>query len=276
MKTSRLFIFSIFIALLFFLLRKEESFQNSFAKVTLPIKENYLDLSNSIKGAIDQYLTQAKSVKTLKEENLLLRKYLYQQKLSLIELQQLNQFNETKFNNFDNILRVQTISYKKLNDFSQIYLTKGEALGEDKIYGLIQKNVVAGIALKNNDLLKGILLSNPICQFSTFIGKKKTPGIAKGIDAQSIEVNFIPKWSKIEVGDKVVTSGLDNIFLPEIPVGIVTNILTKSTYKTAIVETYADVLHPNFFYLVKEVLNEPKELNISKIKLENNSSKEKE
>jgi len=135
---------------------------------------------------------------------------------------------------------------------------------------------VAGIALKNSDLLRGILLSNPICQFSTFIGKKKTPGIAKGIDAQSIEVNFIPKWSKIEVGDKVVTSGLDNIFLPEIPVGIVTNILTKSTYKTAIVETYADVLHPNFFYLVKEVLNEPKELNISKIKLENNSSKEKE
>jgi len=274
MKTSRLLIFSIFIALLIFLLRKEESFQNTFAKVTLPIKENYLELSNSIKGSIDQYLTQAKSVQTLKEENLLLRKYLYQQKLNLIELKQLNQFNETKFNNFENILRVQTISYKKLNDFSQIYLTKGEELGEDKIYGLIQKNVVAGIALKNDGPLKGILLSNPICQFSTFIGDKKTPGIAKGIDAQSIEVNFIPKWSKIEVGDKVVTSGLDNIFLPEIPVGIVTNILTKSTYKTAIVKTYADILHPNFFYLVKEVLNEPEELNSSKIKLKNNSSKE--
>jgi len=270
MKTNRLLLFSFFILLLIFLLRKEESFQNIFAKVTLPIKESYLELSNSIQGSIDQYLDQAKSVERLKEENLLLRKYLYQQKLNLIELKQLNQFNETKFNNFENILRVQTISYKKLNDFSQIYLTKGDELGEDKIYGLIQKNVVAGIALKNDGLLKGILLSNPICQFSTFIGKKKTPGIAKGIDAQSIEVNFIPKWSKIEVGDKVVTSGLDNIFLPEIPVGVVTNILTKSTYKTAIVKTYADILHPNFFYLVKEVLNEPEELNTSKIKLEQN------
>lgn len=274
MKTSRLLILFIFIALTIFLLRKEESFQDSFALVTLPIKESYLGVSNSVDDAIDQYLKQTSSIEKLKDENLLLRKYLYQQKINLISLKQLNQYNETKFNNFENILRVQTISYKKLNDFSQIYLTNGDELGEDKIYGLIQKNVVAGIALKQDGPLKGILLSNPICQFSTFIGENKTPGIARGIDAESIEVNFIPKWSKIKVGDKVMTSGLDNIFLPEIPVGVVSNILTKSTYKTAIVKTYADVLHPSFFYLVKEVLHKPKDYNSSKIKLDNNSSKE--
>jgi rod shape-determining protein MreC len=274
MKTNRLFILFIFIALTIFLLRKEESFQDNFALLTLPIKQNYLELSNSFDSSINKYLIQAQSIEKLKDENLLLRKYLYQQKTNLIRIKQLNQYNEKKFNNFENILRVQTISYIKLNDFSQIYLTKSEELEEDKIYGLIQKNVVAGIALKSEGPLKGILLSNPICQFSTFIGDKKTPGIAKGIDAQSIEVNFIPKWSKVKVGDKVMTSGLDNIFLPEIPVGVVSNILTKSTYKTAIVKTYADVLHPNFFYLVKEVLHEAEELNTSKMKLEHNASKE--
>jgi len=274
MKTSRLFILLIFITITIFLLRKEESFQDNFALLTLPIKESYLELNNSFHSSIEKYITQSKSVESLKEENLLLRKYLYQQKIELVKLKELNQFNETKFNNFDNILRVQTISYKKLNDFSQIYLTKGEELKKDKIYGLIQKNVAAGIALKGEGPLKGILLSNPTCQFSTFIGNKKTPGIARGIDAESIEVNFIPKWSKIKVGDKVVTSGLDDIFLADIPVGVVSNILTKSTYKTAIVKTYADVLHPNFFYLVKKVLHKPNDINISKIKLEHNSSKE--
>lgn len=276
MKTSRLFILFIFISITIFLLKKEEIFQDNFALFTLPIKQSYLEFSNSIESSIEQYLNQAESIKKIKDENLLLRKYLYQQKINLIELKQLSQFNETKFNNFENILRVQTISYKKLNDFSQIYLTKGKDLNEEKIYGLIQKNVVAGIALKSTKdaPLKGILLSNPICQFSTFIGDKKTPGIAKGIDAQSIEVNFIPKWSKIKVGDKVVTSGLDDIFLPEIPVGVVSNILTRSTYKTAIVSTYADVLHPSFFYLVKKVLHKPKDVNTSQMKLENNSSKE--
>ncbi len=274
MKTSRFFIFVFFVILGIFLFRKEGSFQDRFALISLPIKEYYLQITNNINNAKNKYLNQADSITKLKKENILLRKYLYQQKLNIVKLEELVQFDEKTFNNYKNILRVQTISYKKLNDFSQIYLTKGEELGEDKIYGLIQKNVAAGIAIKEKGTLKGILLSNPICQFSTFIGKKRTPGIAKGIDAENIEVNFIPKWSKISVGDKVLTSGMDNIFLPNIPVGEVTNIITKSTYKTAIVKTYADVLHPSFFYLVKEVLHKAEDINISKMKLENNSSEE--
>ena len=274
MKTSRFFIFVFFVILGIFLFRKEGSFQDRFALISLPIKEYYLQITNNINNAKNKYLNQADSITKLKKENILLRKYLYQQKLNIVRLEELVQFDEKTFNNYKNILRVQTISYKKLNDFSQIYLTKGEELGEDKIYGLIQKNVAAGIAIKEKGTLKGILLSNPICQFSTFIGKKRTPGIAKGIDAENIEVNFIPKWSKISVGDKVLTSGMDNIFLPNIPVGEVTNIITKSTYKTAIVKTYADVLHPSFFYLVKEVLHKAEDINISKMKLENNSSEE--
>ncbi len=275
MKTSRLVIFVLFILFGIFLLRQEETFQDKFAIISLPIKEYYLEITNSIKDSTDKYLKQAESIKELKKENILLRKYLYQQKINIVKLKQVTQFNEKKFNNHNNILRVQTISYKKLNDFSQIYLTKSSELGEDKIYGLIQKNVAAGIAIKENGTLKGILLSNPICQFSTFIGKDKTPGIAKGIDAENFEVNFIPKWSTINVGDKVLTSGMDNIFLPNIPVGEVTNIITKSTYKTAIVKTYADVLHPNFFYLVKEVLQQQSDINSSQIEQDNNSTKEK-
>ena len=275
MKTSRLIVSIFFIILGILLLREEKSFQDKFALISLPIKEFYLEFINSIKESRDKYLRQVESIEELKKENILLRKYLYQQKIKIVQLEQLTQFNEKKFNNHNNILRVQTISYKKLNDFSQVYLTNSDELGEDKIYGLIQKNVAAGIAIKQNGILKGILLSNPICQFSTFIGKDKTPGIAKGIDAENIEVNFIPKWSKISVGDKVLTSGMDNIFLPNIPVGEVTNIITKSTYKTAIVKTYADVLHPNFFYLVKEVLQQQNDTNSSQIKPDNNSIKEK-
>ena len=249
-----------------FLLRKEESFQNKFALLTLPIKEGYLNISNSITGSKDKYLNQSDAIERLEHDNILLRKYLYQQKTRLMELEELHKNNVKRFNIHKNILRVQTISYKKLNDFSQVYLTKGTELEKDKIFGLIQKNVAAGIAIKTDGPLKGILLSNEACQFSTFIGEKKRPGIAKGIDAQSMEVNFIPKWSQINIGDKVITSGLDNIFLPNIPVGIVTKVITKSTYKTAIIKIHADVLHPNFFYLVKEVIHIPEDINISATK----------
>jgi len=270
MKNSKFIFFSILILATLLFLKREESFQNEFAQLTLPIKESYLNIRNTIQNSINTYLYQTDSIEQLEKENILLRKYLYQQKININQLEQLSLYSEKKFDVHKSILRVQTISYKKLNDFSKIYLTHSEDLNKEKIYGLIQKNVVAGIAIKKDGLLKGILLSNPECQFSTFIGNKKTPGIAKGIDAQSMEVNFIPKWSKINIGDKVITSGLDNIFLPDIPVGIVTKIITKSTYKTAIIKTYADVLHPNFFYLVKEVLHKAEDINISQIKLENN------
>jgi len=271
-NNSKVFFLSLLIIAIIFLLRKEDSFQDRFATLTLPVKEGYLNISNKIKTSIDQYLNQAESVKELKDENLILRKYLYQQKIKIVKLEALHTYNEERFNLHENILRVQTISYKKLNDFSQIYLTNGKELKEDKIFGLIQKNVAAGIAIKTTEPLKGILLSNEECQFSTFIGEKKRPGIAKGIDAQHMEVNFIPKWSQINIGDKVVTSGLDNIFLPNIPVGIVTKVITKSTYKTAIIKIHADILHPNFFYLVKEVIHKPQELNISSTTPDNNST----
>ena len=272
MKNSKFIFLSLFIITIIFLLRKEESFQDKFATLTLPIKESYLNVTNGINDAKERYLDQAHAIKELKNENLILRKYLYQQKIRIVKLEALHTYNEERFNLHKNILRVQTISYKKLNDFSQIYLTKGSELKQDKIFGLIQKNVAAGIAIKTDEPLKGILLSNPECQFSTFIGEQKRPGIAKGIDAQSMEVNFIPKWSKINIGDKVVTSGLDNIFLPNIPVGVVTKVITQSTYKTAIIKVHADVLHPNFFYLVKEVIHKPKDINISAITPDKNNS----
>jgi rod shape-determining protein MreC len=275
MKNSKLLFLSLVIISIVFLLRKEESFQNKFELLTLPIKESYLNISNNIKRSKDKYLTQADSIEKLEHDNILLRKYLYQQKIRIIELEDLHKNNVKRFNIHENILRVQTISYKKLNDFSQVFLTKGDKLKKDKIFGLIQKNVAAGIAIKTDGPLKGILLSNEACQFSTFIGEKKRPGIAKGIDAQSMEVNFIPKWSQINIGDKVITSGLDNIFLPNIPVGIVTKVITKSTYKTAIIKIHADVLHPNFFYLVKEVIHKPKDINISATTPDHNISHSK-
>ncbi len=255
MMNKKLIFIALIILASLLLFKKEEKFQENFTFISLPLKRIYLNIRNSIDDTIEKYINQSNTVENLKKENILLRKYLYNQKMIINQLEQYSKSKMLKYDNTDNILRTQMISYKKLNDFSYIYLTggKNKNLKEDKIYGLIQKDVVAGIAIKKDNRLEGILLSNDKCQFSTFVGKKNMPGIAKGIDEKTMEVNFIPKWSKILVGDKVVTSGLDNIFLANIPVGVVSKVLTRSTYKTAIIKTYADILHPNYFYLVKKV-----------------------
>ncbi len=272
---NRKLIFVILISLASLLLfQKEEKFQENFAFISLPIKRVYLNITNSINGSIDKYISQSDTVDNLKKENILLRKYLYNQKMTINQLEDYSKSKVKKYDANDNVLHIQTLSYKKLNDFSYIYLTNidDSQLKDDKIYGLIQKNVAAGIAIKKDNRLEGILLSNEKCQFSTFIGEKKMPGIAKGIDEKRMEINFIPKWSKITVGDKVVTSGLDNIFLANIPVGVVSKVLTRSTYKTAIINTYANILHPNYFYLVKKVPIQINDINETLLKESNITS----
>ncbi len=268
MMNKKLIFVTLIILASLLLFKKEEKFQENFSFISLPVKRLYLNITNSINDTIDKYINQSNTVENLKKENFLLRKYLYNQKMTINQLEQYSKSKMLKYDNDDNILQIQMLSYKKLNDFSYIYLTGGENkdLKENKIYGLIQKDVVAGIAIKKDNRLEGILLSNDKCQFSTFIGKKNMPGIAKGIDEKTMEVNFIPKWSKISVGDKVVTSGLDNIFLANIPVGVVAKVLTRSTYKTAIINTYADILHPNYFYLVKKVPIEIHDINRTLLK----------
>ncbi len=268
MMNKKLIFVTLIILASLLLFKKEEKFQENFSFISLPIKRLYLNITNNINDTIDKYINQSNTVENLKKENFLLRKYLYNQKMTINQLEQYSKSKMLKYDNDDNILQIQMLSYKKLNDFSYIYLTGGENkdLKENKIYGLIQKDVVAGIAIKKDNRLEGILLSNDKCQFSTFIGKKNMPGIAKGIDEKTMEVNFIPKWSKISVGDKVVTSGLDNIFLANIPVGVVAKVLTRSTYKTAIINTYADILHPNYFYLVKKVPIEIHDINRTLLK----------
>jgi rod shape-determining protein MreC len=151
-----------------------------------------------------------------------------------------------------NISITETISYVKLNSFSQIILTKPKVLIEDKLYGLIQGTVVAGTAKVHNNQLYGYLTSDDKCRFSVFLGKEKAPGIAIGVNKNEMIIKFIPKWHKIQVGDKVITSGLDNIFFADLPVGIVTKVELQSSYKVAHIKTYSDILHPKTFFLIND------------------------
>jgi rod shape-determining protein MreC len=72
-------------------------------------------------------------------------------------------------------------------------------------------------------------------------------------------IKFIPKWHNVQVGEKVLTSGLDGIFFANIPVGVVTKVEVQSSYTVAHIKTYSDIFHPKTFFLIndaKATLNE--------------------
>ena len=65
-------------------------------------------------------------------------------------------------------------------------------------------------------------------------------------------IKYIPKWANIKEGDLVETSGLDNIFFANIPVGKVISVKVENSYKTAYISTTSDTLHPKFFFLITD------------------------
>ncbi|MCB4759748.1 MAG: rod shape-determining protein MreC [Sulfurovum sp.] len=218
-----------------------------------PIKQSYRELTQEIEEKGNSYLFQEKFIKKLREENYILRKQLLEQAHYIQQIQHTHQvlFGSKKLPE-NNIVFTNTISYTKLNNFSQIILTKPKDIQPNKLYGLIQKNVVAGIAYLNSGQLYGYLTSDAKCRFPIFIGNKKAPGIAFGLEKNKMIVKFIPKWYNIKRGDKVITSGLNNIFFAGLPVGIVTKVNIQNAYRVAYIKTYADLFHPDAFFLIKD------------------------
>jgi len=253
MKTRLVIIAILLLILTVLLSRNDERISDTFINIINPLKQKYKNFTQNLEDKSQSYIYQKESIEKLSKENRILRKrllnqihYIGQVKNIYEVLPQLSQLP------VENISIAETISYVKLNSFSQIILTKPKGLVEDKLYGLIQGSVVAGIARVQNNQLYGYLTSDKKCRFSVFIGDTKAPGIALGRKENDMIVKFIPKWHKIQVGDTVISSGLDGIFFPDLPVGVVTEVEVQSAYTVAHIKTYSDIFHPKTFFLIND------------------------
>lgn len=256
MKTKFITIFLLFVILVALILHNKNDLINSNLQSKLsPLKGLYVDTMDGIKNSFEDYINQKNSIERYKKENEELKLQLSDQLNYIDESKKLYKvfpaLKKIKLNK--NIDLVQTISYIKFNNFSQIILTKPNKVEENRIYGLIQNGVVGGVARVENNQLIGYLPNDEKSRFSVFIGSVNAPGIAIGSGSRYTTVQFIPKWFNVKVGDKVVTSGLDGIFYGNIPVGVVKQVELQGNFKVAHVDIYSDTFDPKMFFLVKNV-----------------------
>ena len=253
MKTRIIVIILLLLVLTVLLTRNDDRIAGTLLNTINPVKQSYKKFTQGIEDKSHSYIFQKETIEKLSHENRILRKRLLEQMHYIDQVQNIYTIlPDLAKLPVHNIAIAETISYVKLNSFSQITLTKPKDLLENKIYGLIQGTVVAGVATLKNNQLYGYLTSDDKCRFSVFIGQKRAPGIAIGIERNKMIVKFIPKWHNVQVGDKVVTSGLDNIFFSNIPVGIVTEVEVQSAYTVAYIKPYNNVLQPKTFFVVTD------------------------
>jgi len=255
MKARLILLIALSILLFILVNRNNQDLRGLILSAINPLKSNYKELANEIESKGQSYLMQKELIEKLQKENMALRKYLLDHTHYIRQVGKLFQKLPTLQKlPYKSVAIVDTISYVKLNKFDEITLTipKKIKLKEKKVYGLIQSEVVAGVAYLDKGVLYGELISNPKCHFGVHIGKKRYPGIAEGVDKNTMVVRFIPKWADIKKGDRVETSGLDKIFFANIPVGIVTDVKIEEGYKSAYIQPYADTMHPGIFFLITD------------------------
>jgi len=249
---KRSFLLLVFLVIIFVITTRYNGAVRSFILDFInPIKVSYLKFQN----LSNSYLKQQEKIIKLQKENNRLNKLLIEQSNYIDQLAKVYKLIPSLVKQpYKSIYLVDTISYVKLNKLNEIMLTtpKDLNLTEGKLYGLIQKDVVAGVAEYKGSKLYGYLISNPKSTFSVLIGKDNVNGIAQGDGFNGLIVKYIPRWSKVEVGDKVRTSGLDNVFYPNVPVGIVKEVKTLDRYKEAKVQVYANLSKPSIFFLIAD------------------------
>ena len=203
----------------------------------------------SIEDTLEQYFNQKDTIKNLKEENAKL-------KLTNIVLQK-ELYNKNSLKRKEETLeKAYVLSYVEFDDFSSVWLDY-ETPYKD-FMGLILNDSVAGIAKSKDNKVIGYLNGNEKCNYTVYIGEAKAPAIIHSIkNSQNLKAKYIPLWSKINVGDMVVTSGMDNIFFEGLKVGKVLKIDKKPEALEAIIQPSINVLNKrNFFlYYPKKVIN---------------------
>ncbi len=148
-----------------------------------------------------------------------------------------------------NVELVEALSYEHISNYTRVWIRMSD-FNSSKIYGLIKNGSTAGIVAQKDGKALALFQGDRKCVFSVSIGKDRLPGVANG-RGEYIHVKYIPLWMEPKMGDEVVTSGLDKIFVEGISVGKVVDIKKEESYKTVIVKPDITITTPDFFYVIK-------------------------
>ncbi len=248
MNKRSLFLFAA-ISALFLLYKTNAFFSSSLLELSNALKSRWIHLETSIQQKITTHFNQAKKIEELQNRLRDLMRYKIEYEDMNDTLHQIQSDCNISIPHRSGLKYIMAISYVKLADLTSLWLdTK---IPKERIYGLLKKDKVAGIAIDKKGKAMALLNGNPKCSYGVIVGDKAN-GVAMGSgDNRFVIVKYIPNYEPIHVGQRVKTNGLDHIFIYGLDVGVVTQIWQEGSYKVAKVRTFADFKHPRFFWLMK-------------------------
>ncbi|MFY9142074.1 rod shape-determining protein MreC [Sulfuricurvum sp.] len=226
--------------------------QSPIISLTHALKSSYQDTVESIQYSIDEHFNQQRTIIDLRQKN----RYYEQEFLNLHqvadEYQKLIQEQNSTFQTTPNTALVRTLSYVRFGDPHRVWIEM-DNFDPKKVYGLLYRGYAAGIVVSNNNRPIALLNGDVKSSYAVNVGTSMAPGIVRGNNERRLIVEFIPTWIPISVGDEVLTSGLDQIFMAGLKVGRVVSITRASGYQSAVIEPYFYGKNPAYFHVITKV-----------------------
>lgn len=243
MKDKPLFFFIIFLIALFIFFKIDRVLSAGVLSLSNRVQTKVLDFQEWISRTYHLHFDQVRLIESLLHQ----QKEVEELRLSNIQLQAefdlLRKFYDIPKPLLGNIYPTRMISYQEFGNYSRVWLGEYEK-ADDGFFGLISGGYVVGIAKKGEDQkMIGYLNGDPLCSYGVYVGKNKALGIIRS-QHNILMADFIPIRSDIQIGDEVITNGLDEIFFSNIPVGKVTKVYEQNGYLSAEITPY--IHQPDF------------------------------
>ncbi len=240
----------VFIGLLIGALYYSNTIQTPFIESLNYLKKNYHESVEFTKENLNKHFNQSDKIAELSEKlhnyenNHLVMKQLTS------EINDLLKESNSKLGSNPKVELVRAISYEKFGNFNRLWIEVPN-YNSSKIYGLVYKEVVAGIIIPKNGRSLALLNKDIKSTYAVLIGSVKAPGIAQGNNSENIVIKYIPAWLEIHAGDEVTTSGLDEIFFKGLKVGKVISSSASHGFQTAVVKPYYNSNDPSYFHMIR-------------------------
>lgn len=125
-----------------------------------------------------------------------------------------------------------------------LYVDRGSASGIRVDSPALSGDGIIGRVILTSPLNAQIqLITNADASIGVMVERTRSPGVLRGSGNDLLSLNYISNTEQIEVGDTVVSSGLDGIYPKGLPVGrIVESYKGKSVFRVIQVAPQADLM----------------------------------
>jgi rod shape-determining protein MreC len=130
-------------------------------------------------------------------------------------------------------------------------VNKGEKDGVAKDMAVVTSEGVVGRVIEVSlHTAKVLLMTDPNSAMDVIVQRSRTQGIMEGKVEEVCVLKYVQKNEDVQVGDKVITSGLGGIF----PKGLMTGTVTKVERKRPGIFQYIEITPSVDFSRLEEVL----------------------